>query len=363
VAAQQKAITYLGVDDNVLIDDINNLGNLLVQLPNVDYRGRVNISDEAAVLDVLSIGMQALVLCPGNTDFLVTPSIIDLISLFVGNGGLLIYSANEGDIRAQQVSSWFPSISSLLDVQSSKSPVDYNTLKYWYYPFYNYNQYRAYATNESLTTSFGRISDGEYGFWGTPFHWFSHPLYWINNDTYHMRLTPQNEEYCMFKRIGNYSNSVDVNACWIFNFPYQQGKIVELGFALTHTNFTELDFLDYYEKKTFGALTAAFGQLLEDYLFETKYRNILVGKPNFSYPFGKAFNNVLYDLSLISNVYVVRDEYDFAIMQQLTNADAYVVPYDINFEKSVSKKFSSYYPIYDIRDFVLDGGNVVCILI
>ena len=344
-----KAITYMGVDDNVDPAVVSQLQGILRNIPQVEYIGTLSMGNFTDIQMALNSGMQALVLCPGDSPFLTSTQIETLISDFVTGGGLLMYTANSGDVRAQQVSTWFSDISGLLNIQSTKSPLNINYLSE--YNLYGFPAYVAYPTNESLTTSFGRI-DSEY-LWGNPFHWFPDPLYWIYNDTYHMQLTPQNEEYCMFRRNGYYYNSVDENACWLFNFPYQQGKIVELGFSLTELNFSEY-LSNIPEFRVYGAISASIGQLIEELLFETKSRNIMVRREYnpFSSEYTNAFKNILYDLSLISNVYINRYPPDFATIQYLTNADAYVItPWGASEYYNIKKRESGNF-FYDLRDFV-----------
>ena len=354
-ATGPKLKTFVGIDSNQDFSFLTPLSNLLDKVPQAEEFNLVDISNVTDVSAALDFGMQVLFMIPGDVPFNTSPEIEGLLSNFVSNGGLLIYTASETNSRAQQVSTWFPAFSELLNVNSTRSSFDYVTLNSMFGPFNPYfTEYFGTASNESLTTSFGRI-DSEFSMWGNSFHWFSDSLYWLPNTTYHMQLTPQNEEYCMFRRNGYYYNAVDENACWLFNFPVGEGKIVEIAFTLE--DFTGIY---YEERKLTGVIQAAFGQLLEEQMFDFKDRSIIVRyAENESYFQKIAHRNVLYDLSLISNVYINRYPPDFATIQYLTNADAYVItPWGASEYYNIKKRESGNF-FYDLRDFVLDGGNIV----
>ena len=324
----------------------------------------LDITNDTAIAEAM-INMQALYLCPGNTSFIIKPSGILSIQIFVQNGGILLFSSSEGDIRSQEVASWLsdPKIETV-SISSNFTVDNYYAIKsqvrnFAYYLNFNYGQYRGKPTNQSLYTSFSR---GSIKHGGLPWQWFSPDMYWISGYNRAMILTPANEEFCMFKREGPYGfYASNLEACFLFTFPHGSGYVVEMSTNFTDSGIFSQEFITTNIRIIETALQ------LNDY-HESKFQNVILSYHDsfvqiFEPP---SFSNVAYDLSTGANVFVWRNYNDIGELfrlLELTGANTLVVP---NAQTGIinTKKNSYFYP--EVLDFGLayeffvdNGGNIV----
>ena len=318
----------------------------------------LDITNVTAVSEAV-VDMHALYLCPGTTMFPVNGTIISLIEIFVQSGGILLFSPSEGDVRSQEVSIWLND--PVIQTTSKSTDFDVETYYYthskfrnldYYFNFNGYNtQYRGKATNESLTTAFGRGSRNQ---GGLPWQWFSPDMYWISGYNRPMMLTPSNEEFCMFKREGPYGFYYStLETCFLFSFPHGSGYVVEIS-----TNFTNYVFDETFIETNIRIIETALQ--LNDY-HPIKNQNVILSY--YSAYNTEVFSNLAYDLSTGANVFVWRDTDDiteFNRLLSLTGANTLVLGETQLFR--VSKK-SSYYPYVKNRatyqQFIYNGGNIV----
>ena len=309
----------------------------------------LDITNITAVSEAMT-DMHALYLCPGNTKFTVSGLIIFLIENFVQNRGILLYSSSEGDNRSQEVSIW------LNDpiIQTTSISTNFTVNTYYttnskirqYSNFGTYNeQYRGKATNESLTTAFGRGSRKQ---GGLPWQWFSPDMYWISGYNRAMILTPSNEEFCMFKREGPYGFYFStLETCFLFSFPHGSGYVVELS-----TNFTNDVLNEVFIGTNIRIIETALQ--LNDY-HPTKDLDVILSYYSL---LDEKFTNLAYDLSTGANVFVWRNFYDdseFYRLLSLTGANTLFIGDARLYREEYTLRNGDLY-----EQFVNNGGNIVC---
>ena len=355
---------YIGTNSGVDYYTEFNAATLFGDMRMTSIIDSVNMDDHlnlASVIDDIDI----LYLLPGNTPFDRSAEMGDLINQFVSDGGLLVYTSDINNIRAQDVTSWFQN--DLFDIHSYKSPniidayyIQPNKKTVFgsrYYGNYHTN-YIAQATPNSVQTSFGRLVDNH---WGAPFQRFVDNFYWIQPDTFHMALDEINEEYCMFKREGSYGGYLDT-ACWLFNFPHGQGHIVQIAVSLESPEVLYTNFIGRFK----GIIEGIVGLQLEDTQFENHSQNVILRDKRVTQSYRSfssntdKWDNLLYDLSKTANVFLwdnLRQIEDFIELQNITNASA-LVANDLYFNAAYTKDINNLNFAYE--DFIREGGNMVC---
>ena len=338
VRARGLTQVWIGWDENVTPFVVNQSLSLFQSIPFVNPT-LFNVTDDVEVANALS-NAEVVYLCPSFLPITLSPINSVLFSGFVSSGGIVIYPAGFNDTRSRDVAGWLQK--PVLQVESIKFSANIDQIYSYPYrvrgslgdPYANH--YVALPTNQSLNTTFGRISP-EHQF-GLPFQWFSDNLYWVNDNIHHMILTPENREFCMFQRNGTYQyqsryilyGSLN-EACWVFNFRHDFGYVVEISMSFETPTAVNLPFTERF----IGVVAAAVGQskrAMEK--FDPKPNNVLLkyksqfvpvpvvlnpkiggsqsltGRGGGSGPaslneFG-VFANVAYDLSLLNNVFVWR---------------------------------------------------------
>lgn len=352
---------YVAYDDNVNASAIDAGMALFRTKIKYTTATSLDISSEAAVSEAM-IDMQALFLCSGNTPFVVTVPIVTMIQSFVQNGGILLYSSGEEGLeRSFQVASWLgdpkietTSTSSFYTVNYYYSQIE-RTRNYWYNLNFGFQQYRGAATNQSLHTAFGRSSINQAGL---PWQWFAPDMYWVDEYTKGMVLTPSNEEYCMFKREGDYGFFSNSDTCYLFAFPHGSGYAVEISTTFTNENIFDKDFITTNIRIIEAALR------LNEYHPAKQFDVILSYYINYGgYGENDDFTNVAYDLATGANVFVwrnYRDLNELSTLLALTSGNTLFIRHAQTLE--VSKK--DYYGLillndYYYQQFVDNGGNLV----
>ena len=392
---------FIGYDSNVDPVVLANAQALFLKVHFVKSE-TFEVTNATGMATALS-DAELVYLCPSTSPMILTALSIQLLDEFVLSGGVLLYPAGFNDTRSHEVAVWLQD--PLLQVNSTTFGFDIDQIYNGSprYPLSNLNPYDnplvALPTNQSLKTAFGRITP-EHQF-GLPFQWFSDTLYWVKDNTHHMILTPDNRQYCMFQRDGLYSyyESLPTNrkrddifgtldeACWVFNFPHGDGRVVEISMSFRTADVMSLQFTERF----IGVVAAAVG-LTEraQEKFVSKPNDVLlkykpepvtggmggrdVSGPNLlndlyarSLPSGPApvgnggFGNVAYDLSLTNNVFVWRKTNrlnELKRLRALTGAESFVM-LDMKLPPISSNRFQPGATLPYYAEMITKGDNLV----
>ena len=345
VSGQPLTSVYIGVDE---ASSSFSQANFLEILTNISFvvPSILNMDNVTAVSEAMSI-MDVLILCPGPVPF--TQPVGALVEQFVNDGGVLIYTSDVTGARANQVSQWFSAPEMDVTAISSVYTVDeYYSIfiegSRGYFDYYNY--YQGLPNSESLSSSFSRLS-GISNKWGLPFKHFAPKMYYVDGSTYRMSQTSLNEPFCLFESGRN---------CWLFQFPRGAGFVIAIPFTFaTPDALSEL-----FVQRAAGFVAAACAANLEQEAFPLQNYPVLLQ----SYTYGD-WNNLVYDLSLISDLYVWHDPNALTIMEEVLNRSSAVLRHFYYYEP-IEYDGPIFYPLQtfngaNYRDFVSSGGNIAFI--
>ena len=361
VSSQPFVKVYIGYDDNTLAGAVESAQHLFDEEIYYTVSDTVDLSDPDDVTSAIE-DMDVLFLTSGTQDF-DTDSITEMaINSFISSGGILIYSADSGNLRSAQVSSW------LEDTKLSVMSVKAAQTVYQYYQNYGsrsynyatkssnqqYSQFRAAATMASVGTSFGSSGrfHSDYNIQS-----FAPDLYWINDKNRGMILDSTNREYCMFIRQGYYGGLYYYETCFLFSFPHGNGYVVELSADFSNIDIFDVEFTNTTIRAIEGAirLNKAFVPHEKSVILSTYYHN---SNEYFS------FVNLVYDLSQKFNVYLWHsfDRYELDDLLALTYADTIIVD-QIKMSQPLTKgmPMSAFSNGMLYKEFIEDGGNMVII--
>ena len=306
-SSQPYVKVYIGYDINTFtgaVESAQHLFDVEIYYTESDILDLSNVTQVTQAMQ----DMDVLFLTSGSQDFLTDITTESLIESFVSSGGILIYSADAGNLRSDQVSIWLgdPTIS-VTAVQSSQTVNQYYAdnfhFRNYFYGFNSYYQYVAAATNATLGTSFaasGRLHTG-YNFQS-----FAPNLYWINGYNKGMLVNAMNRNYCMFLREGYYGLGYYDESCFLFSFPHGSGYAVELS-----ADFSDIGIFSAAFTNT--TIRAIEGAIRLNRPMVTHPDSVIFANYGNNYDL---FVNVIYDLAQDVNVYIW-DSYDVDKLNEL----------------------------------------------
>ena len=347
-SSQPYVKVYIGYDANTFVGAVESAQHLF----NVEiYYTESDILDLSNITQVTQAmqDMDVLFLTSGSQDFLTDIATEDLIEAFVFSGGILIYSADSGNLRSDQVSIWLDdptiSVTAVQSLVTVNQYYSYNSIvrNYGYLSTNSNLQYTAAATNATLGTSFAR--SGRYHT-GYNFQSFAPNLYWINGYNRGMLVNAMNRDYCMFLREGYYGIGSYDESCFLFTFPHGSGYAVELSADFSNIGIFNTAFTNTTIRVIEGAIRLNRPMVIhQDSVIISDY----VINNN-------SFVNVVYDLAQDVNVYLwhsynVAELYDLI---ELTGANTIIV--DL-----LRRDMGTYATTngYEYYNFIINGGRMV----
>ena len=347
-SSQPYVKVYIGYDINTFAGAVVSAQHLFNEEIYYTESEILDLSNVTQVTQAMQ-DMDVLFLTSGSQDFLTDMTTESLIESFVSSGGILIYSADSGNLRSDQVSIWLgdPTIS-VTAVQASETVNQYYADSFIYRNFdygpYGYDQYLAAATNVTLGTSFAASGRFHTGY---NFQSFAPNLYWINGYNRGMLVNAMNRNYCMFLREGYYGLGYHDESCFLFTFPHGSGYAVELS-----ADFSSMGI--FYSAFTNTTIRAIEGAIRLNRPMVTHPESVIISDYGNNY---NLFVNVIYDLAQDVNVYLwhsynVEELYDLI---ELTGANTIIVD---------RFRMESYGPPYFANgnayyDFIINGGRMV----
>lgn len=312
---------YLGFDGNSNTTALLNLENFLRFIPFINI-SQVEMT-EIQLNNAINNGMDILYLMPGSVAFDNAAGVI--VNQFVSTGGVLLYTAGFSDTRAMQVAEWLGDAK--MNVQTFPYGSGLNSYYNTPYRYQQYNspfapKYRGSATNQSLSTTFSRML-GNTNFWGAQAKSFANDLYYLGNTTYRMTMDEENQPFCLFATPYEYNIASSYSAsndCWVFSFPHVSGYAVALPFT-----FSDPDMYLYQDfvRRALSVVAAASSLKVEPSLFLPKPQNIVINSDK--YQNNNNFENLVFDLALVSNVYLGNSLEQTSRLQNLTEPVAVVI--------------------------------------